>query len=367
MALNQQSILASMQATKPFSQEAYLQNRAEYESAMAKQATNQTPSTFEGQLSNAMLGREILPNVATQERMLMKQYMSTPSDVSTRLNGIVSPLQETQLIGQQQGTLMDQLGSLADVRTNKRQELKDIIANTALGYKAQYEKEKANLDMLSDQVNMSWREYTEAVRQREHQESLSNKGPSKTDETVEADKLRKEMNAYMDHREETEPDWDRYMGAQDYIDFANKAVKDMGPTAKQWFFDTFPVDDWVVDNAKEVGELKREGLDYYDVVNSRTEAQKLSRLEQAMTNSVENVDGVIEESDWRSLYNSYLKSFPKEMREAINLRKLNSVQKIFYDAMVQNLGEVEGKALFKRIFEQKTSVNYDENGRMVLA
>jgi len=154
MALNRQSILAEYQAIQK-----------EVEKKQREMIGIESPETYRALLERGLLEREIAPGIAREEREVLKRMFAAPAAIRERLGPEVSPLEAEKLIGQRQANWIDQLQGLKDLRESKEDELKDIIASAALGYRAEVEARRASLQALKDQATAKWREYQQAYRE----------------------------------------------------------------------------------------------------------------------------------------------------------------------------------------------------------
>jgi hypothetical protein len=154
MALNKETIYAEYQAALK-----------ELEKRQRAMAGTETPETFRARLERELTGREIAPGIAREEREVLKKLFTSPRAIEERLGGIASPLQAEQVISQRQRNWIDQLGGLQGLRESKQDELKDIIADVALGYKAEAEAKEQSMQQIKDQVTQKWREYQQAYNE----------------------------------------------------------------------------------------------------------------------------------------------------------------------------------------------------------
>jgi len=357
MAINQEQILEAYKNIKPLSKSGaeadYLTRKAEYE-AITSQPQGEAPATFQAQLENRLLNRDYLPSVARQERNIMKQFFTAPSSIKERLGGLVSPLQTEQLIGQQQANWMDELGALSDFRKGKTEEMKDIIASTALGYKAQYEKQKDEVATYKDNMQTAWDEYKEAVRQ---QERASDKAESAQSKARIKENIKRQQIEYMASRQAAEGEsWDHNMGADKWMALRNEAYTLIGPEGLDWFEEEYPLWQNVKPTESNLKELDSVGIDYGASIARSDEKTKESLLDQQLSTAQDDEQflrllnpkalGISGEQGWIDIVPGLLEIDKVNIKPtAIQQKVINQVLRAYNQGLV-----TDPKALLIKIF-----------------
>ena len=321
----------------------------EYEAAKTQFEGKATPDTFEAELQNRLLNREVAPGVAREERETFKKFFTAPSSIRERLGSDVNPLQAEQIIGSRQANWIDQLSGLKGIREQKQESIKDIIASTALGYQTEY-------DMADRKMTLAWNEYKEAVRQEEDasRSSAITKEMKEMQQYIYMNNIRTKMNQEMDARAEAEGDaWDGKMGADKYMSFMNDVVRDLGPGMKDEFLEEFKVHRWVKDSETNLQELqKQEGINYWDSLRDMTDNAKATDL-------ISNLDDAVEIKseqmfkDIKNLAREYIPQLNEPTTTGeydLIVEPANPFQEYFLDALQRAFGETEGQAVFERLF-----------------
>lgn len=317
---------------------------SEYEAvkaSMPRTTAPETPASFQASLEERLARRELFPETREREREVIGELFGAPEAIRERFEGVQAhPSEVSGLVSDRMKTYLAELDSLKTSRKNRQARIDDIIKSVVTGYEIDY-------DRTQREEDEAWKFYKEAVRQREHAESLARAG-------TQDEKNRKNKNTLRDMIEDMrfgnrkDPNWDGFLSPRQYLEALNSATR-VGQ--KDWFLDNYFPTTYVDYDEPRNQEIMEEGIN----IKRLTEDMDMRQIRGHLTDDLEEVlkDEKATIEDYRDLISYYrwlgIDLF-SESKDAEELKYL------IRDYLRDDLGYEKGQEIYNMLLKKTGTV-----------
>lgn len=306
-------------------------------------------NTFGEQLQSKIAQREISPEARKREKETISSIFGVPASMEAELKSSrLLPSEIGSLVSGRMNTYLDELNNIRESRKDRQTRIDEIVSNASTAVKSEAEKAKTNLSALQDTRDEYWKQYTEATRQIEHQQSLARAGTqTDRDRSVKNEMISKFNNILAE--EAKNPDWDGGFNPDKYLELLNETENKLGTDGREWFLERFSPANVIVSRDNNFQTLEQGGVNMKNIASKMTEKQ----LRVELTDDLGKANS---EDDFKKIRDFYgdLADMDGFSTSAM------SYQSLFRRYLINKFGNTEGERIFESLFSMQTNITTEE-------